>query len=65
MNTKIVVQHLVNSFHSKAEASLALIQMNSDTLHSIKLGLVTVVLLAAVSVVETKALLALVSADLF
>jgi hypothetical protein len=65
MNTKIVVQRLVNVVHSRAKASLALIEMDSGTLHSIKLWLVTVVLLASACVVETKALLALVSAPLF
>jgi hypothetical protein len=65
MNTKIVVQRLANVVHSRAKASLALIEMDSGTLHSIKLGLVTVVLIASASLVEIKALLALVSADLF
>ena len=65
MNTKIVVQRLANVVHSRAKASLALIEMDSGTLHSIKLGLVTVVLFASACVVETKALLALVSAPLF
>jgi hypothetical protein len=65
MNTKIVVQRLVNVVHSRAKASLALIEMHSGTLHSIKLGLVTVVLFASACVIEIKALLALVSADLF
>jgi ABC-type enterochelin transport system permease subunit len=36
--------------------------MDSGTLHSIKLGLVTVVLFASACVVEIKAVLALVSA---
>ncbi len=65
MNTKIVMQHLANVVHSRAKASLALIEMDSGTLRSIKLGLVTVVLIASACVVETKALLALVSAPLF
>ena len=65
MNTKIVVQRLVNVVHSRAKASLALIEMQSGTLHSIKLGLVTVVLFASACVIEIKALLALVIADLF
>jgi hypothetical protein len=51
MNTKIVVQRLVNVVHSRAKASLALIEINSGTLHSIKLGLVTVVLFASACVV--------------
>ena len=38
MNTKIVVQRLVNFVHSRAKASLALFEMDSGTLHSIKLG---------------------------
>jgi ABC-type enterochelin transport system permease subunit len=46
-------------------ASSRLIETDSGTLHSIKLGLVTVVLFASACVVETKALLALVSAPLF
>jgi hypothetical protein len=65
MNTKIVVQRLANVVHSRAKASLALSEMDSGTLRSIKLGLVTVVLIASASLVETKALLALVSAPLF
>jgi hypothetical protein len=65
MNTKIVVQRLANVVRSRAKASVALIEMDSGTLHSIKLGLVTVVLLASACVVETKSLLALVSAPLF
>jgi hypothetical protein len=65
MNTKIVVQRLTNVVRSRAKASLAIIEMDSGTLHSIKLGLVTVVLFASACVVETKALLALVSAPLF
>ena len=65
MNTKIVVQRLVNVIHSRASASLALIEMDSGMLHSIKLCLVTIVLFASACVVETKALLALVSAPLF
>ena len=64
-DTKIVVQRLVNLVHSRAKASLALFEMDSGTLHSVKLGLVTVVLFASACVVEIKALLALVSADLF
>jgi hypothetical protein len=47
MNTKIVVQRLVKFVHSRAKASLALIGRNSGTLHSVKLGLVTVVLFAS------------------
>jgi hypothetical protein len=58
MNTKIVVQRLANVVHSRAKASLALIEMDSGTLHPIKLGLVTVVLFASACVVETKSLLA-------
>jgi hypothetical protein len=65
MNTKIVLQRVVNVIYSRAKASLALIEMDSGTLHSIKLGLVSVVLFASACVVETKALLALVSAPLF
>jgi hypothetical protein len=65
MNTKIVVQRLANVVHSRAKASLALSEMDSGTLRSIKLGLVTVVLIASASLVETKALLALVGAPLF
>jgi hypothetical protein len=65
MNTKIVVQRLTNVVRSRAKARLALIEMDSGTLDSIKLGLVTVVLFASACVVETKALLALVSAPLF
>lgn len=65
MSTKIVVQRLANVVHSRAKASLALIETDSGTLHSIKLGLVTVVLIASASLFEIKALLALVSADLF
>jgi hypothetical protein len=65
MNTKIVVQRLVNVVHSRAKASLALIWMDSGTLHSIKLGLVSVVLFASACVIEIKALVALVIADLF
>jgi hypothetical protein len=65
MNTKIVVQRLVNVVHSGAKARLALIEMHSGTLKSIKLWIVTVVLFASACVVEIKALLALVSADLF
>ena len=65
MNTKIVVQRLVNVVHSRAKASLALIEMDSGTLHSIKLGLASVVLFASACVVEKKALPALVSAPLF
>jgi hypothetical protein len=44
---------------------LAPIEMDSGTLHSIKLGLVTVVLFASACVIEIKTLLASVSADLF
>jgi hypothetical protein len=62
MNTKIVLQRVVNVIYSRAKASLALIEMDSGTLHSIKLGLVSVVLFASACVVETKTLLALVSA---
>jgi hypothetical protein len=65
MNTKIVVQRLANVVHSRAKASLALSEMDSGTLRSIKLGLVTVILIASASLVETKALLALVGAPLF
>jgi hypothetical protein len=65
MNTTIVVQRLVNVVHSRAKASLALIEMDSGTLRSIKLWIVTVVLIASASLAEIKALLALVSADLF
>jgi hypothetical protein len=65
MNTKIVVQRLANVVRSGAKASVALIEMDSGTLHSIKLWLVTMVLIASACVVETKALLALVSAPLF
>jgi hypothetical protein len=65
MNTKIVVPRLANVVHSMAKASVALIEMDSGTLHSIKLGLVTVVLFASACVVEIKVLLALVSAPLF
>ena len=65
MNTKIVVQRLVNVVHSRAKAILAIIDMHSCTLQSIKLLIVTVVLFASACVVEIKALLALVSADLF
>jgi len=65
MNTKIVVQRLVNVVHSRAKASFALIEMDSGTLHSIKLGLDTVVLFASACVIEIKTLLASVSADLF
>jgi hypothetical protein len=65
MNTKIVTQRLANVVHSRVKASVALIEMDSGTLHSIKLGLVTVVLFASAYVAETKAVLALVSADLF
>jgi hypothetical protein len=65
MNTKIVVQRLANVVRSRAKASVPLIEMDSGTLHSIKLGLVTVVLFASACVVETKVLLALVSAPLF
>jgi len=38
MNTKIVVQRLANVVHSRAKASLALIEMDSGTLHSISWG---------------------------
>jgi hypothetical protein len=65
MNTKIVVQRLVKFVHSRAKASSAFSEIDSGTLHSIKLGLVTVVLFASACVIEIKALLALVSADLF
>ena len=65
MNTKIIVQRLANVVHSRTRASFALIEMNRGTLHSIKLGLVTVVLIASACAVEAKALLALVSAPLF
>jgi hypothetical protein len=63
MNTKIVVQRLANVVHSRAKASVALIKMDSGTLHCIKLGLVTAVLFASAYVAETKALLAILSAD--
>ena len=56
MNTKIGLQRLVNVIHSRAKASLALIEMDSGTLHSIKLWLVTMVLIASACVIETKAL---------
>ena len=65
MNTKIVVQRLANVVHSRAKASLALIETDSGTLHSIKLELVSVVLSVSACVVETKTLPALVSAPLF
>jgi multidrug efflux pump subunit AcrB len=55
MNTKIVMQRLANVVHSRAKASLALIEMDSSTLQSIKLGLVTVVLIASASLVEISA----------
>jgi len=57
MNTKIAVQRLANIAHSRTNETLALIKMDSGTLHSIKLGLVTVVLFASACVFETKALL--------
>jgi hypothetical protein len=65
MNPKIIMQRFAKTASSKTKASLAIIEMDSGTLHSIKLGLVTVVLFASACVIEIKALLALVSADLF
>jgi hypothetical protein len=65
MNTKILMQRLAKAATSKAKASFALIKMNSDTLRSIELGLVTSVLFVSASVIEIKALLSLVSADVF
>jgi hypothetical protein len=47
MNTKIAVQRLANIVHSRTNETLALIKMDSGTLHSIKLGLATVVLFCA------------------
>jgi hypothetical protein len=38
MNMKILVQRLVNVVHSRAKASLALIEMDSGTFRAIKLG---------------------------
>jgi len=46
MNTKILLQRLAKTASSKAKASFALIKMNSNTLRSIELGLVTAVLFA-------------------
>jgi hypothetical protein len=65
MNTRIAVQRLANIVHSRTNETLALIKMDSGRLHSIELGLVTVVLFASACVVETKALLSLVGAELF
>jgi hypothetical protein len=57
MNTKILLQRLAKTASSKAKASFALINMNSDTLRSIELGLVTAVLFVSAYVIETNALL--------
>jgi hypothetical protein len=57
MNTKILMQRHAKAATSKAKASFALIKVNSDTLRSIELGLVTAVLFASAYVIETNALL--------
>ena len=65
MNTKIAVQRLANIVHSRTNETLALIMTDSGMVHSNKLGLITVVFFALACVVETKALLSLVGAELF
>ena len=47
MNTKIIVQRLVNVVHSRAKPRVSIIYIDSGTLHYIKLWLVTVVLFAS------------------
>lgn len=63
MNTKILMQRLAKIASPKAKASFALIKMNSDTLRSIELGLVTAVLFASAYVIETSVLLAAFNAN--